>query len=44
MLPKNVPTAAALLGEYADAFSRLETTSNYIAFDLQQSIDALEQT
>jgi hypothetical protein len=43
MLPENVPAAAALLGEYADAFSRLESTSNYVALDLQQSIDALQQ-
>jgi hypothetical protein len=43
MVPANVPGAAALLGEYADAFSRLESTSNYVALDLQQSIDALEE-
>jgi hypothetical protein len=42
MLPVNVPVAAALLGEYADAFSRLESTSNYLAFDLQQSIETLQ--
>lgn len=41
MLPANVPLAAALLGEYADAFSALETTSNYLALDIQQAIDAL---
>lgn len=43
MLPANVPVAAALLGEYSDAFSKLESTSNYVALDLQQSIDALEE-
>jgi hypothetical protein len=43
MLPANVPIAAALLGEYAEAFSRLESTSNYVALDLQQSIDVLEE-
>jgi hypothetical protein len=43
MLPANVQTAAALLGEYADAFSKLETESNYLALDLQQSIDVLEE-
>jgi len=42
MLPANVPVAAAVLGEYADAFSILETTANYMALDLQQSIDSLE--
>jgi hypothetical protein len=42
MLPANVPVAAALLGEYADAFGALESLSNYIALDLQQSIDALQ--
>jgi hypothetical protein len=41
MLPANVPRAAALLGEYADAFSVLESTSNFLALDLQQAIDAL---
>jgi hypothetical protein len=41
-LPANVPAAAALLGEYADAFSALETTSNYLVLDLQESIDVLE--
>jgi hypothetical protein len=41
-LPQNVPTAAALLGEYADAFSALETEANYLALELQQSIDALQ--
>ena len=44
MLPENVPRAAALLGEYASAFSALETRSNYLALDLQQTIDALEQS
>ncbi len=43
MVPANVPVAAALLGEYADAFSKLETTANYLALDLQQSIEALEE-
>jgi hypothetical protein len=42
MLPANVPVSAALLGEYADAFSSLETTSNDLAHDLQESIDALQ--
>jgi len=42
MLPANVPIAAALLGEYAEAFNALETESNYLALDLQQSIDSLE--
>jgi len=42
MSPASVPTAAALLGAYADVFSKLETTSNYLALDIQQSIDALE--
>jgi hypothetical protein len=42
MQPGNVPAAAALLGEYAEAFSRLESTSNYVALELQQSIDVLE--
>jgi hypothetical protein len=41
-LPQNVPAAAALLGEYADAFSALETQANYLALELQQSIDALQ--
>lgn len=41
-LPQNVPVAAALLGEYADRFSRLEASCNYIALDLQESIDALK--
>jgi hypothetical protein len=42
MLPENVPVAAALLGEYADAFGKLETESNYLVLELQQSIDALQ--
>ena len=42
MLPANVPIAALLLGEYADAFGTLESTSNYLALDLQQSIDSME--
>jgi hypothetical protein len=42
MDPKNVPAAAKLLGEYADAFSVLESAANFVALDLQQSIDALE--
>jgi hypothetical protein len=41
-LPTNVPQAAVLLGEYAVAFSALETQANYLALDLQQSIDALQ--
>jgi hypothetical protein len=40
--PENVPAAAALLGAYADAFGRLESTSSYVALELQQSIDVLE--
>lgn len=42
MLPGNVPRAAALLGEYADAFTELETKGNYLALELQQSISALQ--
>jgi hypothetical protein len=41
-LPGNVPAAAALLGEYASAFSELETQSNYLALELQESIDSLD--
>jgi hypothetical protein len=41
-LPANVPQAAVLLGEYAVAFGALETQANYLALDLQQSIDALQ--
>jgi len=40
--PANVPKAAALLGEYAEAFSALETKGNYVALELQQSIAALQ--
>jgi len=42
MQPGNVPAAAVILGEYAEAFSRLESTSNYVALELQQSIDVLK--
>lgn len=41
MDPKNVAAAAKLLGEYAVVFQRLETQSNYLALDIQQSIDVL---
>jgi hypothetical protein len=40
--PTKVPQAAKLLGEYATAFSALETQGNYLALELQQSIDALQ--
>lgn len=43
-LPANVPQAAVLLGEYAAAFGALETQGNYLALELQQSIDALQWT
>jgi hypothetical protein len=42
MLPENVPAAATLLGHYAQAFSGLESQCNYLALDLQQTIDALD--
>jgi hypothetical protein len=42
MLPSNVTTAARLLGEYGEAFGRLESSSNYVALELQQSIGELE--
>jgi hypothetical protein len=41
-LPVNVPLAGELLGEYASAFGALETQGNYLALELQQSIDALQ--
>jgi hypothetical protein len=41
-LPQNVPSAAKLLGEYATEFNALETQANYIALELQQSIDILK--
>ncbi|MEO0912442.1 MAG: hypothetical protein AAFY59_05555 [Pseudomonadota bacterium] len=40
--PANVPTAAALLGEYATAFAELEARCNHNALELQASIDALQ--
>jgi hypothetical protein len=42
MNPVKVSAAAALLGDYADELSALETESNYLALDLQQSIDELQ--
>jgi hypothetical protein len=42
MDPKNVPKAAATLGEYADIFNELESNANYAAFQLQQLITGLE--
>jgi hypothetical protein len=42
MLPENVPAAAALLGSYAQAFGALESQCNYLALDLQQTIDRLD--
>lgn len=42
MHPGNVPAAAAVLGEYAQAFSAIESESNFLALDLQQTIDALD--
>ena len=42
MEPARVPDAAKLLGAYAQEFSRLESESNFVVLELQQSIDALE--
>ena len=41
--PENVPKAANLLGEYAVAFSDLESRCNHNALTLQASVDALRQ-
>ncbi|MCG8468405.1 MAG: hypothetical protein MJB57_09395 [Gemmatimonadetes bacterium] len=41
IMPENVPSAAALLGEYATAFSELEAACNHCALQLQTSIDEL---
>jgi hypothetical protein len=43
MDPKNVPKAAAVLGEYADLFSRMESNANYSALQLQELIDRLSR-
>jgi hypothetical protein len=42
MRPENVPAASTLLGEYAKAFGALESESKYLAQDLQESIDELD--
>ncbi len=39
--PDNIPAAASLLGEHAEAFAQLETRCNYNALALQTSIDEL---
>lgn len=41
-LPHNVPIAADLLGEYADAFGALETQANYLALELEESVISLQ--
>jgi hypothetical protein len=43
MHTSNVIKAASLLGEYSMIFSALQTQSNYVALDLQQTIDTLER-
>jgi antitoxin (DNA-binding transcriptional repressor) of toxin-antitoxin stability system len=43
MNPANVPRAAAVLGEYADAFSRLESDANYGALQLQELANDLQR-
>ena len=40
--PKNVPAAATTLGEYATAFSEIESRCNHNALELQTSIDVLQ--
>jgi cell division protein ZapA (FtsZ GTPase activity inhibitor) len=41
-LPDNVPKAAVLLAEYAEAFGALETQANYLALELEESVIALQ--
>ena len=39
--PNNVPDAGVVLGEYATAFSKLETRCKSVSTELQEIIDAL---